>query len=78
MLVAFLVLLASTNMPAENNAVDRPRDKRVFYLEPESPLNQQSLDLSKPLFIGETSLGFNLRAPLEGTSGGNACSSCAH
>ena len=36
-------------------------------------MNQKSLDLNGPLFIGETSLGFNLRNPLEGTSGGNVC-----
>ena len=54
------------------------REEKVFYLEPSSPLNQESLDLSTPLFIGETSLAFGLRSPLEGTSGGNACSSCAH
>lgn len=76
MLAALLVFFATAKMPTEDNAVDRP--KQVFYLEPESPLNQPSLDLSQPLFIGETSPGFNLRAPLEGTSGGNACSSCAH
>ena len=52
--------------------------KKPFYLSPESPLNKESLDLSQALFIGETSLSFNIRNPLDGTSGGNACSSCSH
>ena len=49
-----------------------------FILYPESPLNKESLDLSQALFIGETSLSTSLRNPLEGTSGGNTCSSCSH
>ena len=57
---------------------DKKIGKEVFFLSPESPLNQESLDLNQPLFIGETSLGFSLRNPLDGTSGGNSCSSCSH
>lgn len=56
----------------------KEKGQKEFYLEPEGPLNHESLDLDQLLFTGEPSLGFNLRNPLEGTSGGNTCSSCSH
>ena len=81
-----LIILMTCNLALADDAVlnkttsleNDESKKEVFYLNPESPLNQESLDLNQALFIGETSLGFNLRNPLDGTSGGNACSSCAH
>ena len=69
----------NTSLDAEKvNLSSSKKEKEVFYLSPESPLNKESLDLNQALFIGETSLSFNIRNPLDGTSGGNACSSCSH
>ncbi len=62
----------------ENKNSKSSPSNQESYLRPESPLNQESLDLNQALFIGETSLAFGLRNPLDGTSGGNSCSSCSH
>ncbi len=68
--------VSSTN--EEETSLSNKESEGVFILSTESPLNKESLDLNQALFIGEPSPGFNLRNPLEGTSGGNACSSCSH